>query len=62
MSVAPHPARRNRIALIMTMGEEHRVLAEFVDDDSAQMTMDFFDGAFAMTSDANRRLIEKFLD
>jgi hypothetical protein len=58
LSVAPHPARPNRVALIMSLGDEHEVMAEFATDDHAQRTMDFLDGAFRMTSKANAHLIE----
>jgi hypothetical protein len=58
LSVAPHPARPNRVALVLTYGDDSSVLAEFSTDVTAQQCMDFLDGAFRMTTDANIRLTE----
>lgn len=60
LSVAPSPDNARAVALILSVGGEHRVLAEFFSEWDAEDCMAFLDGAFRMTAEANADLVARF--
>lgn len=59
LSIAPSPDNARAIALILSVGDAHEVVAEFFNEFAAADTMAFLDGAFATAAEANAAMVRK---
>lgn len=62
LSIAPSPDDARFVALIMSDGDLHEVMANFLSEHHAQDVMAFLDGAFRSTAQANKMLAEREVD
>lgn len=62
LSVAPSPDNARAVALILSSNGEHRVLGEFFSEWDAEDLMDFLDGAFRLTAEANTALVARVVE
>lgn len=61
MSIAPHPTRPGLMALIITVRDDHEVVAVFTNESAARETSVFLDESMKVQAEVNRKLVDRFL-
>lgn len=59
LSIAPHPNDQRAVALLLTREGEHTVMAVFESSLHAEDVLDFLDGAFRVSAQANQALVQQ---